>query len=72
MDIEQLDPGAAALLWTATYIAVHVNQDPELKKAFLQASKRYAEHAPQGALYEAALRRRHVKPRPAVQSKSGR
>ncbi len=72
MDIEQLDPGAAALLWTTTYVAVHLSQEPELKEAFLKASKRYAEHAPKGPLYDAALKRRHVKPTPAVKSKSGR
>ena len=72
MDIEKLDPGAAALLWTSTYIAVHFFQEPELKKAFLKASKRYAEHAPKGALYEAALKRRHIKVAPAVKKKPGR
>jgi hypothetical protein len=61
MNIEQIDPGAAALLWVQTYVLAHTGQTPELREACLMASKRYAEYAPKGALYDAAHKRGHIK-----------
>lgn len=61
MDIEKIDPGAAALLWQHTYIGSLTAQNAELKEAYLMASKRYADYAPKGALYDAAKKRGHIK-----------
>lgn len=55
-----IDPGAGALLWEATYIAHHSSIDKEVKRGMLEASRRYFRFAPNGALRDAAVKRNHT------------
>ena len=55
-----LDPGAGALLWAQTYMAVHTSKEQAVKQKFLATSQRYMQYAKPGPLLTAALKRGHV------------
>lgn len=55
-----IDPGAGAVLWTATYMAHHTSTERDVKEGMLAASRRYFRFAPQGGLRDAAVKRKHT------------